>query len=163
MSLFGSKTVSLHDDYTTPYSAWEQIKDYIPKDKTVWESFYCNGSSGEYLTKLGFTTIHREVDFFTNDLGDIIVSNPPFSRKKEVLERLKTLDKPFIMLMPASVLHTKYLRTLFPEGIQIIVPPKRIQFGKYKEGKLTYENKCNFDCLYYCYKMDLPSSVVLLK
>ena len=71
MAGFQTKSFSQHDDYMTPKSAWENIKDYIPKDKVIWEAFYGNGDSGTYLQELGFTrTIHQELDFFDNDLGD---------------------------------------------------------------------------------------------
>ena len=76
-----------HDDYMTPKYAWENIKQYIPKDKVIWEAFYGDGNSGNYLKELGFNVIHEEVDFYDNDLGDIIVSNPPFSQSKEVMTR----------------------------------------------------------------------------
>ena len=35
----------VNDEYFTPKSAWEAIKDYIPKDKVIWEAFYGNGTS----------------------------------------------------------------------------------------------------------------------
>ena len=167
MAGFHTKTFIKHDDYMTPKSAWENIVDYIPKDKVIWEAFYGDGKSGEYLTELGFNVIHEEKDFFTNDLGEIIVSNPPFSKKKEVLTRLKELDKPFIMIMPCSTLTTQYFRKLFADGenrIQIIIPRKRIHFVKLINGKKpeNWKNACNFDCFYYCYKMNLPNDMVWL-
>ena len=75
----------------TPKYAWEWIKDFIPKDKQIWEAFYGDGESGRYLTDLGFNVIHEEVVFFTNNVGDIIVSNPPFSQKKEIFTRKKVV------------------------------------------------------------------------
>ena len=82
MAVFQTKSFLKHDDYMTPKYAWEDIKEYIPKKK-IWEAFYGNGKSGDYLTELGFDVIHEEIDFFENDLGEIIVSNPPFSKSKE--------------------------------------------------------------------------------
>ena len=73
MAGFHTKTFSLHDDYMTLKSAWEDIKHLIPKNKIIWEAFYGNGKSGEYLTEMGFNVIHQEVDFYENNLGDIIV------------------------------------------------------------------------------------------
>ena len=67
MAGFHTKTFSNHDDYMTPLSAWENIKDFIPKDKIIWEAFYGDGLSGNHLTKLGFNVIHEEIDFFEND------------------------------------------------------------------------------------------------
>jgi len=166
MATFTHKTFIKHDDYMTPKSAWEDIKDYIPKDKVVWEAFYGDGESGKYLTELGFNTIHKEVDFFENDLGEIIISNPPFSLSKEVLTRLKELGKPFIMILPSSKINTQYFRKLFAdEGIQIIIPRKRIHFVKLVNGEKPegWKNACNFDCFYYCWKMELPKDIIWLE
>ena len=63
-----------NDDYMTPRSAWEDIKDYIPKVE-IWEAFYGDGESGKILTELGFNTIHQNLDFFENDRGAAVVSN----------------------------------------------------------------------------------------
>jgi hypothetical protein len=155
------KTFTKHDDYMTPKYAWENIKKFIPKDKVIWECFYGNGTSGTYLKELGFETIHEPVDFFENDLGDIIVSNPPFSDCKNVMKRLNDLDKPFILIMPCSKINTSYFRENFKDKIQIIIPPKRIQFVKLVDGKIpeNYKSICNFDCLYYCYKIGLQQDI----
>ncbi|MGA0351980.1 MAG: hypothetical protein ACO3MF_04480 [Acholeplasmataceae bacterium] len=144
----------------TPRSAWEAIKEYIPKDKIIWEAFYGDGKSGEYLKEMGFNVIHKQVDFFDNDLGDIIVSNPPFSLSKQILNRLYDIDKPFILIFPSSKINTNYFRQWREKGIQIIIPRKRIQF--IKNGN-ELQNKCNFDCFYYCYKMNLPRDIVWLE
>ena len=51
----------IENDYMTPFSAWENIKEYIPKDKIIWEAFMGDGKSGEYLKKLGFNVIHNDI------------------------------------------------------------------------------------------------------
>jgi len=163
MAGFHTKTFLKHDDYMTPKYAWENIKDYIPKDKVIWEAFMGDGKSGEYLTELGFNVIHNYNDFFESNEGDIIVSNPPFSKSKQVMNRLKELDKPFILIMPSSKLNISYIRENFKNSdskLQIIIPRKRIQF--IKNGN-ELQNKCNFDCFYYCYKMNLPRDIIWLE
>ena len=80
------------DNYRTLKENWELIKEYIPKDKEIWEPFYCDGSSGQDLRDMGFDVHHEDEDFFEHDHGDIVVSNPPFSKKREVLKRLKALN-----------------------------------------------------------------------
>ena len=165
MAVFHTKTFIKHDDYMTPKYAWEWIKDFIPKDKVIWEAFYGDGESGKFLSDLGFNVIHEETDFFTNNLGDVIVSNPPFSKKKEVMIRLKEINKPFIIICPSSMLNTQYIRNLFKDDrLQIIIPNKRINFKKLIDGKVpdNWGDRCNFDCLYYCWKMDLPNDIVWL-
>jgi hypothetical protein len=153
-----------HDDYMTPKSAWESIKQFIPKDKVIWEAFYGDGTSAIHLRDLGFEVIHRPIDFFENDLGDVIVSNPPFSKSKQVMERLKLLDKPFILILPSQKINSGYMRNTFKEKLQIIIPPKRIHFIKLVNGVVpeNWKNACAFDCFYYCYKIDLPNDITWL-
>lgn len=164
MAGFHTKTFIKHDSYMTPKSAWENIAHLIPKDKIIYEPFYGDGKSGEYLRELGFDVIHKPVDFFENDLGEIIVSNPPFSQIKEILKRLMILDKPFILILPSSKIHTSYLREWKDKNIQIIIPRKRIHFNKLIDGKTpdNYKSDCNFDCFYYCYKMGLEKDITWL-
>lgn len=161
MTTFTNKGFIKHDDYMTPKYAWENIKELIPKDKVIWEAFYGDGKSGTHLQELGFNVIHEEVDFFENDLGDIIVSNPPFSLSKEVMARMLILDKPFILIMPCSKISTGYMRPWKVKGLQIIIPPKRIHFTKLVDGVVpdNWKNACNFDCFYYCYKMNLDRDI----
>jgi hypothetical protein len=49
-----------HDDYMTPFSAWEDVSAYIPRHLTLWEAFYGDGTSGNHLTELGFDVIHED-------------------------------------------------------------------------------------------------------
>ena len=164
MAGFHTKTFTIHDDYMTPKYAWENIQHLIPKDKKIWEAFYGDGKSGSYLKELGFDVIHEQVDFFENNLGDILVSNPPFSKSKLVFERLAELDKPFIMIMPASKICTSYVRENFKnKKLQIIIPRKRIHFIKLEDGKpVETKSSCNFDCFYYCYKMGYEDDIIWL-
>lgn len=169
MASFHSKTFLKFDDYTTPFSAWCNIRDFIPKDKKIWEPFYCDGQSGKDLTSLGFDVIHKKMDFFTNNVGKIIVTNPPFTQIPEILERLVILDKAFIMIMPSSKINTQYFRKLFKDNhIQIIIPKKRIQFTKISKGMVGFEDtevcekQCAFDCFYYCWKMNLKNDITWL-
>jgi len=159
MASFSTKTFIKHDDYMTPKYAWENIKNYIPHDKVIWEAFYGDGKSGDDIKSLGFDVIHEPIDFFSQDRGDIIISNPPFSQSKEIMDRLFILDKPFILIFPSSKIYTQYFRKWKDKNLQIIIPRKRIQF--IKDG-ITKENKCNFDCFYYCYKMNLPKDIIWL-
>jgi len=63
MAGFHTKTFTVHDDYMTPKSAWENIKEYIPREATIWEAFYGDGNSGNHLKDMGFNVIHDEDDF----------------------------------------------------------------------------------------------------
>jgi hypothetical protein len=163
MALFSHTCFSKHDDYMTKCSTWKAIAQFIPRDKTIWESFYGDGSSGEHLRSLGFDVIHEPIDFFKEDRGEIIVSNPPFSMKKEVLQRLKLLGKPFIIIAPISTLSTRYMRETFANEIQIIVPQQRIQFVKIDDnGEAHDDGRSNFDSVYFCWRIGLDRDIVFL-
>lgn len=161
MAGFNTKTFDTYDHYMTPFCAWKNIDEYLPKDRVVWEAFFGDATSGTFLEHLGCTVVHRDVDFFHSDLGDVIVSNPPFSQSKPVLQRLRELDKPFIVILPVCKMFTQYFRRLFGYGdpIQIIIPRRRIQFVRV-DG--TGKGNCNFDCFYYCWKMNLPRDIIFL-
>ena len=96
-----------HDDYMTPFSAWEDVSACIPRHLTLWEAFYGDGTSGNHLAELGFDVIHEDVDFFEHDLGECVVTNPPFSELPRVLARLRALGKPFVVIMPCTTLTTR--------------------------------------------------------
>lgn len=159
----GAYSTTVQDDYMTPPIAWEYIRQYIPVDKTIWEPFYGDGRSGEILREMGFDVIHNDEDFFTVNRGEVVVSNPPFSCKKQVIQRLVELDKPFILLMPSNVLVTRYLKQLTDGHLQIIIPPRRIHFKRLRDGVASDEkSQCSFDTLFFCWKMNLPSSIIML-
>lgn len=148
------------DNYMTAKSTWKAVKQFIPTDKVIWEPFYGNGQSGQFLRELGFNVIHEDEDFFLNNKGDIIVTNPPFSKKKEILKKLKELDKPFMIICPSMMLGYKYFQELFANQIQIIVPTKRISFNHINNLGKIYSPP--FGSFYYCYKMNLPKDLLFL-
>jgi hypothetical protein len=168
MASFHTKTFEKHDDYMTPKSAWNSIKQYIPEEyKVIYEPFYGDGKSGENLKELlpDKTIIHNQVDFYeysTKYEYDMIQSNPPFSDAKNFMPKFLELDKPFILLMPSSKINTSYFRSWKDKNIQIIIPRKRIHFIKMKDGEYVDSKGANFDCFYYCYKMNLPRDIVWL-
>ena len=150
------------DEYNTSREMWESISQFIPKDKTIWEAFLLNNhtsKSMDYLTELGHEVVGSpELDFFSTNLGDIIVSNPPYSIKKRIFERLAILDKPFIMILPVSTITKQYVKKINREKLQIIVPDKRMQFLK-GEDQLK---RCYFDTMYLCYKCNLEKDITFI-
>lgn len=168
MAGFHTKTFIKHDAYMTPKHAWENIAHLIPKDKIMWEAFYGDGTSGTHLRELGFNTIHEPIDFFDDDTVpeyDILISNPPFSQSKNIMNRLYELDKPFILIMPSSKINTSYFRQWRDRNIQIVIPRKRIHFTKLVDGIVpdNYKSSCNFDCFYFCYKIGLDKDITWLE
>tara|TARA_B110000503_G_C6907622_1_gene313318 strand:+ start:107 stop:610 length:504 start_codon:yes stop_codon:yes gene_type:complete len=158
----GMITFKNDDEYNTPKEAWDAIVHLIPKDKTLWEAFMMGNTSSksmDYLIELGCEVVGSpELDFFENDLGDVIVSNPPYSCKKKIFKRLAELDKPFILILPISTISKQFVKCLKREFIQMIIPSKRIQFIKGGDAL----KRCWFDTCYLCYKMNLEKDITFI-
>ena len=95
-----------NDEYYTPAYAVYPIINYLKPDASVWCPF--DTEESQYVKILpgnGFTVIHGHMrtgqDFFTVPVPDCdyIISNPPYSRKGEVIKRLYEIGKPFDMLI----------------------------------------------------------------
>ena len=148
------------DNYITNKEDWERIKKYIPKDKVIWSPFYCDGKQKEYFEEIGFNIIHEDEDFFENNKGDIIIDNIPFSKKKEILTRIKELDKPFIIVCPSVLLVYKWFQLLFKDNLQIIIPYDRIKFRHLESLNKNYTPP--YASFYFCYKMGLEKDLIFI-
>jgi len=148
------------DSYMTPKIVFKSIAHLVPKDKIIWECFYGDGNSGKHLKELGFTVETEDIDFFIDPSFnyEILISNPPYSIKAKVFKRLAEINKPFMMLVPTATITKQYLKKYFKDTIQIIIPERRIQFCK--DGKQL--DRCYFDTLWICYKMDFNKDIIFL-
>lgn len=157
-----------HDDYYTRDSSWKLINDYIPKDKKIWEGCLLNSNeqSKKCLIEMGCKEVigDKTVDFLDEDwfqdYCDMIITNPPFDKKIKIpiLEKLRELDKPFILIMNSMNIFTKYFVKIFGdrmEDIKIIYPTTKLHFDKYDEDGELIEKKDNtsFYSCYVCYKV----------
>jgi hypothetical protein len=150
------------DNFETNQHGWELIREYIPRDKTIWAPFYCDGKQKQIFEDMGYDIIHEDEDFFKNNKGDLIIDNPPFSKFKEVCERLKELDKPFIIIGFSRVLLLKWFTRLFKEYLQVMIPFTRITFSEYgNDNNSKYTPP--FGTMYFCYKMNLPKDLIFLE
>ena len=165
MELQRIHTIGIHDTYTTPIEVWRKLAQFIPNDKVIWESAYCDGSSGDVWRELGYNTIHEDLDYFKwePENYDIQITNPPFSIKKEWLQRAIELDKPFVLIMPESVLTTKYLRDILTDvkKLQLIVT-RRMNFEKVDDGVKTLTTGACFGCHFYCYGLNLEQDLIII-
>ena len=76
------------------------------------------------------SSLQEGQDFFEYEPNewDLIVSNPPFSLKDKVLERLYSFNKPFAILLPLNSLQGKTRYKYFKQGIQILSFDARISY-----------------------------------
>lgn len=141
-----------NDNFMTPPYVWDLIIPFIPKDLKIWEAFYGDGESGKYLTSKGFDVIHDDIDFFESNHGEIIVTNCPFSKKKEVFTRLKLLDKPFIVISSAVILSHVWFQKLFKNEIGVIIPDHRLKYKPlHSENNKLYTAPPTW---FFCYKIN---------
>lgn len=151
----------------TPIIKHLQARGY----KSVWcpfdkdDSFYVRE-----LKRAGFIVFNTHLesgqDFFECDmfhpLVDCIVSNPPFSCKDAVLERLYDIGKPFAMLLPQNSLQASRRVNMFlKHGLEYLGFDKRICF--YTCGnKSEWKSGNHFASGYFC-KDVLPEKLIFEK
>ena len=94
--------------------------------------------------KVVFSHIWTGQDFFDYEPKrfDIVISNPPFTRKLEVLERLYLYGKPFAMVLPLPMLNYQEVGAfLINKELQLNIPDKKVSF----DG-----NTAAFNSSYFC-------------
>lgn len=156
-----------NDEFYTPYYAIEPLLKYIKSNSTIWCPFDTEESLFvKTFEKLGhiviYTHINEGQDFFkiTPPKCDYIISNPPYSCKGEVLERLFSFNVPFAMLVGVVGLFESQKRfNMFKNNdFEIMYMNKRIAYFKdYNEQKPSLNPP--FSSVYVCHNM-LPKQIV---
>jgi hypothetical protein len=156
-----------NDEFYTPEYAIEPILKYIKPNSIIWcpfdteESLYVKKFK-ENGHKVIATHISTGTDFFNCVVPecDYIISNPPYSKKGEVLERLFNINKPFAMLVGVVGLFESQKRfNMFAKNdFEIMYMNKRISYFKdYNEQKPSLNPP--FSSVYICKNM-LPKQIV---
>lgn len=134
-----------NDEFYTPEYAIQPILKYVPTGSIVWCPFDTNDSLiVKMLIKHGCEVIATHIsngeDFFLMQIPhcDFIISNPPYSLKTEVLEKLFSCGKKFAMLLGVVGLFESERRfSLFENNnFEIMWLNKRVAYFKnYNEQK----------------------------
>lgn len=158
---------SHNDEYYTPEYAIIPIIKYLRWGgvKRVWCPFDTEQSLFVKTLSRGFEVVHTHIsngeDFFKIERDcDAIVSNPPYSLKTEVFERLFELGKPFAMLVGVVGLFESARKfSLFRDNdFEIMYFNKRISYFKdYDDPKPSINPP--FSSVYVC-KGILPKQIV---
>lgn len=159
-----------NDEFYTPYYAIEPILEYIPTDIKVWCPFDTEESLFvKVLESRGNDVVCSHIengqDFFEYEPEeyDIIVSNPPYSLKNEVFERLFNLGKPFAVLVGVvGLFESKRRFNLFKENeFEIMYFDKRVSyFQDFSEVKPSKNPP--FSSVYLSSKL-LPEKIIFKK
>lgn len=142
------------------------ILKYISKDKRIWCPFDKEWSAFyQEFKQNGYDVVRSHIDegkdffFYEPDEYDIIVSNPPFSIKDKILERLYQLDKPFAILLPMNSLQGKSRYRYFKHGIQMLAFDQRIGFHNQNSMDVPIEGS-PFATAYFCRDV-LPKDLIV--
>ena len=158
------KAFNVQDNYPTPSILVNMLIPYLEKYELVFVTVHnrqpiiwlpFDTEESKYYTILkekGFEVVRSHLnddkDFFTYqpEQFDIIVSNPPFSSKLDIMKRIIfDLKKPFVLLMNMMAINYQNISNLFQSvnpKIQFIIPDKKVSF----DG-----NTSSFCSGYVCY------------
>ena len=144
------------DECYTPNSALIPLLEYLDKHKTYYDCTSGISSNivnffneNEFKCK---SSMNR--DFLTDTFNDydIIITNPPYSKKDKFLKKCYEIGKPFALLLPVSALQGQNRGEMFSKnGIEILALNKRIDF--------TGKGSPHFGVAWFCYKI-LPERLI---
>ena len=144
------------DEFYTPACLVEPIIPYLKHGSTIWCPFDTDTSEFVLVLKdRGFKVSHlwEGKDFFTYtpDSFDYIVSNPPFTKKLEVLTRLYQLNKPFAIILGLPILNYQEVGEFFlDKPLQLLIVDKKVSY----DG-----NTSSFNTSYFCNGI-LPNDII---
>lgn len=159
MKCINKSMKSKNDERYTPPILVNPILNYIKSNSTIWCPFDTKDSEFVIqLEKAGHRVIYSHIDFGQDFFEyepsedyDYIISNPPFSKKLKVLDRLYKLNKPFAMLMNIECLNYQVVGNFFlDKQLQLLIVDKKVSF----DG-----NTASFNTSYFCNKM-LPKDLM---
>ena len=149
------------DEMFTPPILVYPILNYLRPKSTIWCPFDTKNSEFVIILKeKGYKVLYSHIwygqDFFSYEPKkeyDYIISNPPFSRKLEVLERLYRLNKPFAMILGLPILNYQEIGKFFytkNSDLQLLIMDKKVSFNG---------NTASFNNSYFCRKI-LPKDII---
>jgi hypothetical protein len=151
------------DEAFTPAYGVRPILKYIPKNATVWCPFDTEESNFVKLISQQNTVTYSHIqynqDFFTYEPPewDVIVSNPPFTKKRKFFERALSFNKPFALIMTNTWLNDSAPKQLFKgKDLQLLMFDKRMKF--ITDGRPN--DKITFSSSYYCWNF-LPKQIIM--
>jgi hypothetical protein len=133
---------------------------YLDKTLTYYDCT-SNISSNivDFLNSKGFKCIpSKGKDFLLDDIPsevDVVLTNPPYSKKDKFIQRCYNINKPFALLLPVSSIQGKKRGELFDMyGIELLVLNKRIDF--------TGKGSPHFGVAWFCNNL-LPQKLIFVK
>ena len=157
-----AKTDKASDEVYTPAYAVQPIIKYLKlfnPNAVVWCPFdKADSNFVTMLTNAGFNVTYGHIetgqDFFEyqEPQGDIVVSNPPFSKRDKIFQRLYEWDIPFALIINFNGLFDSKKRAdIFRKHrVEMLIPRGRMKFYHKEKGLL---NSPIFQSIYVCNKL----------
>ena len=130
-----------NDELETPPEAIDPLLPYLPKwvdghtneQLIIWEMCPGSGAMVDYLIENEYS-ITRMYPQSRNSLlfvpeyrWDMIVTNPPWSKKHLFLERCVELNKPFALLLPVRTLGVRRCQ-VWLDDVDVLFLKRRVDF-----------------------------------
>ncbi len=156
-----------NDECYTPAYGVTPILQYIPKDAIVWCPF--DTPESEFVKQISamgnkviYSHIDENLDFYKwepDQPWDMIISNPPFTNKKEIFLRAMSFNKPFALIMNLAWLNDSAPKKIFHQAkkqLQLLMFDNRMKFNN-PNGEPN--NKITFSSAYFCWNF-LPRDLI---
>ena len=137
----------MSDEWETPGWVWEAVAPLVAR-QPLWEPFPGISKRSTQAWKTLDFDVLETTDFFNTKwpADRILVSNPPWSRKFDVLKRCFESGHPFLLLLPSWVLASKTFATLAKHHpVLCVVMGKRVHY--YDTGGVQ-RRKTGFDSVF---------------
>lgn len=148
--------------YTPAYAVMPLLEFLEPfRGQTIWCPFDKEESEFvKVLTKYDYDIVYSHIDngqdFYTYqpEHFDLIVSNPPFSNKRRIFERVNSFNKPYCLLMTLAWLNDTAPKILWKDkDLQLLMFDERVRFK-------GMGSQPTFSSAYYCYNF-LPKQIIM--
>lgn len=157
-----------HDECYTPPYVVEAIVPYLPSGKTIWCPFDKEYSPFvQVLRENRFDVIYSHLDegkdfyMYEPEHWDLIVSNPPFTGKKDIFKRALSFGKPFALLMTVTWLNDAAPVDVFNRrDLQLYMFRDRVRYINPDGTEMG--NVVNFKSTFFC-KGLLPKQIIMEK
>lgn len=145
------------DECYTPPEAIIPLLEFLDKKYMYYDC--TSGKSSQLIDTMrenGFScSSSGKLDFLTDNIVkdiDVIITNPPYSKKDKFIKKCYEIGKPFALLLPVSSLQGKARGKMFiDKGIEILVLNNRIDF--------TGKGSPHFGVAWFCYNL-LPERLI---
>ena len=158
----------LKDKFYTPPIALRPLLPYLRPEWRIWEPCCGGGAIVTELCSKGFDVFGTDIvephgrDFLTwkPEYFDAVVTNPPYSKGDDLLERCYSFAKPFAVILPVTFIGGKRRQNMFREhGIEVIMFGERLNFltptGKdHKNGSTA-----NFETAWFTHGLKIGAGI----